>query len=148
MVTWVEQNESMGVGIWEGVCLGCHRVAERTRVSSLKGPVEKCQNGFPSKWGSKAQKKKTFTPSHPARQQRNSVLYLGVKGHYDPSKWDHLISEGHTKEKWALVNDPLKVSPGILSVCQGLWALNHWAAGPAGFWEGDGPSELCFSSRG
>lgn len=27
---------------------------------------------------------------------------------------------GHMKEKWALVNDPLKVSPGILSACQGV----------------------------
>lgn len=52
------------------------------------------------------------------------------------------------KEKWALVNDPLTVSPGTLSACQGVWASYHWAIGPAGLWEGDGPSELCFSSRG
>lgn len=29
-----------------------------------------------------------------------------------------------------LVNDPLKVSPGILSACQGVWVSYHWAARP------------------
>lgn len=33
------------------------------------------------------------------------------------------------------MNDPLKVSSGILSACWGIWASYHWAAGPAGFWE-------------
>lgn len=59
------------------------------------------------------------------------------------------------KEEWALENDPLKGSPSgpehqklVMSVGFLLPGCGPWSGRRWGFWEGSGPSELYFSSRG